>query len=145
MPHSTSPPQAPPTSLREPWCEEEFCSPVPTIPLQAIFNCAACIPTLAMHTQCIYRHGQTNQHTHTILARTPDVHISHTTNGKYIPILKSQHTRTRTNWAAGSSMSVELDDSINLGQGPECARTTYGFDNTSCHKIDLLGIGTMFD
>jgi hypothetical protein len=42
-------------------------------------------------------------------------------------------------------MGVELDDGINLGQGPECARTTYEFSNTSCHEIDLLGIGTMFD
>jgi hypothetical protein len=42
-------------------------------------------------------------------------------------------------------MDVELDDSINLGQGPECARTTYGISNMSCHKIDLLEIGTMFD
>jgi hypothetical protein len=50
-----------------------------------------------------------------------------------------------TNWAAASSMGVELDDNIDLGQGLECARTTYGFSNTSCHKIDLLGIGTMFD
>ena len=42
-------------------------------------------------------------------------------------------------------MGVELDDSFELGQGSECARTTYGFSDTSCHKIDLLGIGTMFD
>jgi hypothetical protein len=85
MPHSTSPPRAPPTSPREPWCEEEFCSSIPTIPLQAIFNCAACIPSFATHTQCVYRHAQTNQHTHTSLARTPDVHISHTVTGKRIP------------------------------------------------------------
>src|SRR5271168_1608395 len=81
MPHSTSPLRTPPTSPREPWCEEEFCSSISTIPLQAIFNCAACIPTFATHTQCIYRHVQTNQHTHTILARTLDVHISHTEKG----------------------------------------------------------------
>ena len=91
MPHSTSPPQAPPTSLHEPWCEEEFCSSLPTIPLQVIFNCAACIPHFTTHTQCIYCHAQTN---HINLAHTPNVDISHTTNGKYIPTLKSEHTRT---------------------------------------------------
>jgi hypothetical protein len=84
MPHSTSP-RAPPTSPGEPWYEEEFCSSIPTIPLQAILNCAACIPTFATHTQCVCRHAQTNQQAHTSLARTLDVHISHTTNGKYIP------------------------------------------------------------
>jgi hypothetical protein len=42
-------------------------------------------------------------------------------------------------------MGVELDDSINLGLGAECARTTYGFSDTFCHEIDLLGIGTVFD
>src|SRR5271163_1532174 len=85
MPHSTSPPRAPPTSPREPWCEEEFCSSMPTIPLRAIFNCAACIPTFATQTQCIYCHAQTDQHTHAILARTADIHISHAAKGKYIP------------------------------------------------------------
>ena len=84
MPHSTSP-RPPPTSPHEPWCEEEFCSSIPTIPLQAILNCAACIPTFATHTQCVYRHAQTNQQTHTSLAHTLDVHISHTVTGKRIP------------------------------------------------------------
>jgi hypothetical protein len=41
-------------------------------------------------------------------------------------------------------MGVELDD-IDFGAGPECARTTYEFSNMPCHKIDLLGVGTMFD
>src|ERR1700761_3554734 len=83
MPHSTSP-RAPPTSPHEPWCEGEFCSSIPTIPLQAILNCAACIPTFATHTECVYCHAQTNEQTHASLAHTPDVHISHTENGKYI-------------------------------------------------------------
>src|SRR5271156_1054277 len=61
-------------------------------------------------------------------------HLSHCKRQVH-STLRSQHTRNSTNWAAGSSMSEELDDSINLGQGPERARTTYGFSNTTCHKI----------
>lgn len=41
-------------------------------------------------------------------------------------------------------MKVELDDSIDLGQTPQCTDNPGALHNTSCQAFDLLEIGALF-
>jgi hypothetical protein len=41
-------------------------------------------------------------------------------------------------------MKVELDDSIDLEQTPQCADNSGALCNTSRQAFDLLGIGALF-
>jgi hypothetical protein len=142
MPHSTSPPRDHSTSPDELCCSVELSWSIPPICLQAILNCAACTPTSFIHSKCIYHNTQANIYSPIGLARSADLHVSHVENGirssKYI----LQHISA--DYTTDSSMKVELDDSIDLGQTPQCADNPGALRNTSGQAFDLLGIGALF-